>query len=108
MDKGKFWLDSSNLTTITGLKDAFTGVLLTSDDVESITAELLDADGNTVGDSDEVVIVFSYSVPGTWYVVWDRPMEFGNTYTLVVTVTCEGASLVLYMTRVASYKGPTA
>jgi len=99
-----FWIDSHNLTKLTGLKNALTDVLLTDADVTSITGQLYDADGTAVGDA----IAFTYDQAGQWHATWTRTMTEEANYSLKVIVTAPGLTLTIKHTLPARYKGPTA
>ena len=77
-----FWIDSHNLTRLTGLADSFTGVLFTDQTISSITGKLLDSNGVQVGDD----IPFVYDEPGKWHAVWQRTMTEGATHRLRVEI----------------------
>jgi hypothetical protein len=97
-----FYIDSHNLTELTGVQDALTDTNLTDDDVTSITAQLLDSDSTAVGEPIDAV----YQEAGKWYVSWKRIMTEDATYTLEVTIITPTAELVIHQTDTAGYRGP--
>ena len=98
-----FWVDSHNLTMLTGLSNALTDELLTDVDVETITGELLGSNDEQVGDD----IAFTYDKPGQWHAVWLREMTVDAYYTLKVTVIALGLTLTIVQQLPARYRGPT-
>lgn len=102
-----FYIDSHNLTELTNVNDALTGVALTDSEITSITAVLLDSNDVQVGDT----ITAVYQEPGKWYASWKRTMTAGQTYKLRVTITGKATNgddieLVIQQTDTAGYRGP--
>jgi len=104
-----FWIRSTNLTELSGIKNARTGTLLTSSNITAVTGQLYDSQGNAVGDP----ITFIPSAPGAWYAEWDAPVDEsgdselieGSTYKLeVVGVGIPG--FTWRQALPARYRGP--
>ena len=105
-----FWIRSTNLTELSGIKNARTDTLLTSSNVTSVSGQLYDADGVAVGDA----IPFTYSAPGAWYAEWEAPvLTEGSLYKLEVIGIGPGNPVTnpLFTWREqkpAQYRGPQA
>ena len=112
-----FWINSVNWTQLTGIKNARTSTLLTSENVTSVTGQLYDSSDVAVGDP----ITFTYSAPGSWYAEWDAPTDDdgdselteGSLYKLEVIGIGPGnpATNPLFTWREqkpAQYRGPQA
>jgi len=104
-----FWIRSTNLTELSGIKNAHTGTLLTNANITSVTGQLYDAAGVAVGDP----ITVGYSVPGVWYAEWEAPVDEsgiselieGSMYMLeVIGVGTPG--FTWRQTLPARYRGP--
>lgn len=99
-----FWIDSSNLSELTGLKNNFTDALLTNATVTSITGQLYDDAGVAVGSA----IAFTYdNTPGAWHATWTATMTEGEFYTLQVAIIAPGLTHKIEQILPARYKGPT-